>query len=181
MRITVCFAAALVTPLLTAPALADPVTPADGVSRVRPHDARSASLLSQGLQRSRTMRAIVGELQQRDVIVYIQMQPSLRGRLLGKLTWVTGTRRFRYLRIFLNPAESQDVIIATLGHELQHAVEVAHEPSIVSDETLEAHYRTHGIRMTAHDNGWDTELARITGDTVRREIRKKDWGLGIGD
>lgn len=139
------------------------------VPRIRPVERRSANLLLEGLQRSETLRALVDRLEGKDVIVYVEMQPKLKARLAGALTWVTATPKFRYVRISWNPDISTNAAIATLGHELQHALEIAAQPSIVSDSTLEAHYREHGIDMRSH-NGWDTIAARDRGEEVRREI-----------
>lgn len=142
----------------------------NGGPRVRPYDGRSAAFLLEGLRRSATMRTIVDQLEERDLIVYIRMQPSLGRRWAGSLTWVAGTARFRYVQIALNPQLRGVSAIAALGHELHHALEVANEPSIVSPATLNDHYRRHGIMMTAHSNGWDTEAARVAGDDVLREV-----------
>ena len=145
-----------------------PATRAGG-PRVRPDDGRSAALVLEGMERSATMRALIDALEARDVIVYIQMQPMLKGRLAGSVTWVTAAGRYRYIRVSWSPELSTSVAIATLGHELQHALEIANEPSIVSAESLEAFYQSIGISMRMH-NGWDTIAARDRGDKVRREI-----------
>jgi hypothetical protein len=137
--------------------------------RIRPNDFRSAKLLLEGLQRSPTLRSLVDALDGKDVIVYVEMQPRLKARLAGSLTWITGTPKFRYVRISWSPEIGTTAAIATLGHELQHALEVAHEPSIVSASSLEAFYRRHGIDMRSN-NGWDTIAARERGDAVRREL-----------
>ena len=144
--------------------------PAARTARVRAADVRSAQLLVLGLQRSDTIRALVNQLEERDVIVYIEIQPALKRRLAGTLTWLTATAAHRYVRISINPELSTDLAISTLGHELQHAVEVAHAPQIVSNRTLEHFYREHGENSRYERNGWDTEAARVAGDDVRREL-----------
>ena len=138
--------------------------------RVRSADVRAAALLVQGLERSATMRALVNQLEQRDVIVYIAMQPALRQRLAGTMAWVTATRAHRYVRISINPELSTDLAISTIGHELQHALEVANAPQIMSEPTLAAFYRLHGHSSNARINGWDTEAAQVAGVDVRREL-----------
>lgn len=173
-------AISLVLFLVPAPAAAQPFAsetrpaPVAGGPRVRPYDSRSAATLLQGLERSATMRAIVEAIEQRDVIVYLQMQPALKRGIAGTLTWLTAGGGFRYVRISLNPEVMADLAIATLAHELQHALEVAQEPSIVSAATLEAHYRTHGISVSSHIDGWDTQAARTTGQEVRKELLRAD-------
>jgi hypothetical protein len=138
--------------------------------RVRPYDGRSAALLLEGLERSATMRAIVDRLEQRDVIVYVQMQPALRKRLAGTMTWLAATESHRYVRISLNPELMHESLIAALGHELQHALEVAESPSVVDTASLQAYYEQHGMSTATHINGWDSMAARVVGDDVRREL-----------
>ena len=138
--------------------------------RVRAADARTAVLLMQGLARSATIRGLVNQLEQREVIVYLEMQPGLKKRLAGTLTWLSSTRAHRYVRISINPELSTDTAIATLGHELQHALEVANAPQIVSHQTLESFYRSHGESSRTQVNGWDTEAARVAGEDVRKEL-----------
>jgi hypothetical protein len=166
LRIAIVWLALLAAPASTQAA---PNAVVPGGPRLRPDDSRSAAVVIEGLERSTTLRSLVDQLEARNVIVYVQVQPSLKGRLAGSLTWITAAGRYRYVRVSWSPELSMSLAIATLGHELQHAVEVANEPSIVSAETLEAYYRRHGISMRTH-NGWDTLAARDRGDDVRREI-----------
>jgi hypothetical protein len=166
--------ALLAVPIIAAaeperPAAFDPAT-WNGGPRVRPADARSAAIVLEGLRRSETFRAIVEALEQHDVIVYVQIQQALKGRLAGALTWLCATQRFRYVRVGLSPGLISEVAISTLGHELQHALEIASQPSVVDVKSLTAHYRQIGISMHFHDNGWDTEAARQIGDEVRRDL-----------
>ena len=160
------FAALTSTAHVTPTAAATP----SNLPRVRPYDGRAGALLLQGLSRSVTLREIVDELEASDVIVYIEMQPALKKKLAGTLTWLGTTETLRYVRVSLNPGMPPDTIIATLGHELQHALEVARAGSIVDASTLEAYYRANGVGTSAHNGGWDTVAAQTTGDNVRREI-----------
>jgi hypothetical protein len=138
--------------------------------RVRPYDGRAAQLLLEGLERSVTLRAIVDRLEQLEVIVYLEMQPALRKKLAGMLTFLTATASSRYVRVSLNPEYPRDTLIATLGHELQHALEVAEAPSVVDAASLQAYYEKHGLSTPRHANGWDSLAARVIGDEVRREL-----------
>lgn len=139
-------------------------------ARVRAADARSATLLMQGLERSATIRAFINRVERGDVIVYVEMQPALRKRLAGTLTWVTKTQDHRYVRVSISPELSTDMAIATLGHELQHALEVVNAPEIVCERTLAKFYSQHRDSNQVHATGWDTEAARVAGEDVRREL-----------
>jgi hypothetical protein len=137
---------------------------------VRAADQRTAALLTLGLERSETIRALVSKLERRDVIVYIEMQPLLKKRVAGMLTWIAATAQHRYVRVSINPELSTDMAISTLGHELQHALEIASASDVVSEKTMEKFYRAHGESTRAQASGWDTEAARAAGQDVRREL-----------
>jgi hypothetical protein len=138
--------------------------------RVRPHDRLSATVLLEGINRSATVRLLVDRLEALNVIVYIEMQHGIRNSLAGRMVWMTATQFARFVRISLNPELSSDLLIAALGHELQHALEVAMSPSIVDEPSLELYYRKNGMSMRSHVSGWDTQAARDVGDLVRREL-----------
>jgi hypothetical protein len=155
----------------TGSAAADPATDALARSpRVRAGDSRSALLLTNGLERSDTFRSIVQQLEERDVIVYIEIEPALHRRLAGKMTWVGASSTHRYVRVSLNPELPTDLAISTLGHELRHALEVATAPQVVSARTLEDFYARNGTGTRGQVNSWDTLAARDAGDEVRREL-----------
>ena len=62
--------------------------------------------------------------------------------------------------------------MATLGHELFHAIEIAEEPSVVNAETLAAFYSRIGIK-TGDSGGWqtfETEAAAAAGLRARRQL-----------
>lgn len=141
-----------------------------GGPRVRPHDKRSAALLVEGLRLSATIRHLFDQLEHRQVVVYVQIENRLKGRLAGSLTWIAGTRHVRYVRVSINPDLRGAAAVAALGHELQHAIEVANEPSIVDDKSLNAFYREHGISTSVHRNNWDTEAAQLVAREIRRDL-----------
>jgi len=151
-------------------AAAEDDAPPASSPRVRPNDARSATVLLQAIQRSATVRLMVDRLEAQDVIAYVEMQPTLRRQLAGRMVFLGATQSFRYVRISLNPELGTDALVSVLGHELQHALEVASSPSIVDESSLEAYYRKHGISVRAHSSGWDTQAARDAGDLVRKEL-----------
>jgi hypothetical protein len=169
--VTLIVLVACVAPLSSAAKGLDaPTAATDAGPRVRPVDSRAAAVLLEGIARSATVRSLVDRLEELNVIVYLESQPGLRRGLAGTLTFMTTTPTFRYVRISLSPMLSADMLISVLGHELQHALEVAQARSIVSDSSLEAYYRRHGIAMKSHTSGWDTFAARDAGELVRREI-----------
>ena len=68
-------------------------------------------------------------------------------------------------------------LIATIGHELQHATEIGNAPSVVSRETLSRLYRTVGSENYARSDEWETAAAQRAGDLVRRELASPVVGV----
>lgn len=168
LRVLVAF----ITIVVPAHTLAAPtVAPDESGPRIRPYDGRVAAALVDGLRRSPTLRAMVDQIEQGDVIVYLESRASLRKEHLGGLlTWLTATPAFRYVRVSINPELPRNSAIATIGHELQHVLEVVSDPSIIDSTSMEAFYQRNGISMRRSTNGWDSLRARDAGDEVRRDL-----------
>lgn len=143
----------------------------EGGPRVRPQDDRTAALLEAGLLRSATLRDLVARVEQSDVFVFIGMNPFARASVSGAMSWMTMAGGYRYLRVGLNPTSPNDQTIATLGHELRHAIEVIDDATVTDQASLVALYRRIGAASRAVPVlGWETEAARETGFQVRREL-----------
>ena len=114
-----------------APAPSSPISPAHYLllnapdRRVRAPDARVHSLLAEGLHRSRTFAALITALNRTDVIVYIESVMTLPKDTMGRLTMMPRGGEFRYLRVQIRADLSRREAIALIGHELQHALEIA--------------------------------------------------------
>lgn len=139
--------------------------------RIRPQDARAASLLAAGAARSAAFRGLVERIEANRVIVYAGITPLLKSSLAGRLMWMARTAHLRYVRIEISASLSPNQIIATLAHELQHVVEVIDEPAVVDEPSLVELYRRIGLpsRATA-SAGWETLAAQEAGHRVRREL-----------
>jgi hypothetical protein len=157
----------------TTAALAAPDPPVwwrDGGPRVRPFDARVATLLRSGLDRSPTLRALVDRVEDANVIVYLELHPKLQGKLAGCLTWVAGTEKYRYLRASINPGLAPDQQIAAIAHELQHVVEIIDHPEVDRENAMTGLYRRIGEQRRTGPSAWDTAEAREVGTLVSREL-----------
>jgi hypothetical protein len=152
----------------------DSTTPDNRQTRVRSHDARVLDALVAGAAGSAAFREVLARVEAGDVIVYIEMQPRLRGKLAGVMTWVAATTQARYVRVALNPEFSGARLVAVLAHELEHVAEIGAAPSVVSERTLSAFYREVGSRRSGDTEAWDTEAARLTGEVVRKELAAGD-------
>ena len=128
------------------------------------------ALLAEGMAHSPSFQRLVTRLEQSDVIVYIDVRPDMRPSVGGSLRFLAESATDRFLRIQLNRAVSRLWLVALLGHELQHAVEVADAPAIHSPGDLRLLYRQIGVRTGA--DTYDSVAARQVGYTVRDEIAK---------
>lgn len=140
-------------------------------ARVRPQDPRLVALLRQGVERSPTLRALVDRIEASNVFVYIALSPLMKANLSGKLTWMTRTGNYRYLRATINTEQNSDQMIATLAHELQHAVEVIEDELVSDQRSLQELYKRIGRpSVSGIAAGWETDAAQQTGLRVRKEL-----------
>ena len=140
-------------------------------ARIRPQDPRLTDLLRDGVARSATFRSLVTRIEAGNVFVYLSLSPVMKSTLAGKLTWITNAGKFRYLRATINTEQSFDQMIATLAHELQHAVEVSADSSVTDQRSLQELYKRIGRpSFGGIIAGWETEAAQQTGLQVRREL-----------
>jgi len=158
---------------VVAPAAALAQTPAAGSGsdpypRVRPTGPRAAYTLGRGLERCPTIRALVAALQKSDLIVYIAVRPRTVGPA-ASIAFLSASSVSRFLRVTLRNDLSTPQMISLLGHELQHALEVARAPAIRDRQSLDAHYRCTGLD-TSNPNAFDTEEALQVGARVRQEL-----------
>jgi hypothetical protein len=143
----------------------------EGGPRIRPQDPRSIQLLKNGIARSSTFRALVDRIEASNVFVYVTVTPFIKSSLAGQLTWMTQAGPYRYLRATLSAEQTSDQQIASLAHELQHAVEVVEDILVKDEKTLIALYKRIGQpSRAAVASGWETVAAQETGYRVRREL-----------
>ena len=140
-------------------------------ARIRPQDPRLTELLRDGFARSASFRALVNRIEASNLFVYVSMSPVMKANLAGKLTWITRAGDFRYVRATINTEQSVDSMIATLAHELHHAVEVLEDDNVSDQRSLQELYKRIGrpshMGPTA---SWETVAAQEAGFRVRREL-----------
>jgi hypothetical protein len=139
--------------------------------RVRAKDTRVSAALLDGIRRSRTFADLVAALERSDVIAYIELAPNLPTTTQGRLALVSKSRDHRYVRIQVQAFLALDHTISIIGHELQHALEIAGAPNVYDESTMRKFYERIGVGRTDM-HGFDTEAARVAGDQVRLELRR---------
>src|SRR5262245_30520108 len=142
-----------------------------GEVRLRPQDPRLELVLNEGSARSVTFKALVDRIERSNVIVYVALNPNMKSSLSGMLTWMTRAGDYRYVRASISTDLPFDQMIATVAHELQHAVEVVDDPSVIDEKSLVGLYRRIGHQNSAAAPArWETQAAQDAGYRVRKEL-----------
>jgi hypothetical protein len=138
---------------------------------VRTAEPVIASALTMAASHSPTFQALLDRLRASDLIVYVRTRYELPQAMHGQLTFVgTGGQR-RYLLVNVAWGLMDDYLIATLAHELQHAVEVAERPDIVDSASLGRAYESFGMqKMHRIGKAFETQRAIDTGKQVLAEF-----------
>jgi hypothetical protein len=160
--------ALLCTTLATA---SDPPSPLSAPDRrVRSTDRRIVELLHRGVERSKTFAELVTALNTTDVIVYIERVSTLPTTLAGRLLLLPMAGNQRYLRIQVRGDLSPVELIALIGHELRHALEIAEHPGVRDESAMLTLYQQIGHPSTGALHTYDTQAAQTAGRQVRLEL-----------
>jgi hypothetical protein len=144
--------------------------PAPSVPHIRAADPRLRVLLTEAMEVSPMVHALVERIASSNVIVYVACEVEPHVRLPGRLNFVTAAGGLRYVVIRLKPRQRHKAI-AVLAHELQHAAEIADNASIVDEASLAREYERVGYRShSAHGVAFDTKAAVETGRRVAEEL-----------
>lgn len=128
------------------------------------------ALIRDGVRRSQTFAKIVERINASDVVVYVSRAQRLPSGLDGRLTFMTSAGGIRYLHAQVIGGLGPDDTLAILGHELQHALEVATHPEVRDPASLGVLYERIGEKQHV-PNRFDTVAARRTGFRVRQELQ----------
>lgn len=141
-------------------------------SNVRASDNELVALLSDGVKKSATLRALTERLSKSDVIVYVRPDVLSRNANQGHLSFLSSSGGYRYVVVHLPVGQSKQQQIAMLGHELQHAVVIADAPSVTDSDTLRKEFERIG-KVTMAANGRDFSFdSQAAGDARQRILRE---------
>ena len=162
-------AASLLGLLLGVPAAATADPSTDPTRHVRGVTVEINRLIHDGIKRSPTLAALVTALNKTDVIVHVEEVQHLPPRTEGRLIFTTAAGDVRYLRVQIQRGMGPSDVISILGHELQHAMEVAEHRNVRDTAGFIALYERIGEK--GHRNQYDTAAARLAGWKVRNELQ----------
>jgi hypothetical protein len=134
---------------------------------VRSMDPRVQSWLELGGSESPTFRELLARLGASDLIVHVQVVDHLS--VSGQTYFVASAASVRYVRVEVMASRDAREMVALLGHELQHAVEIADAPRIRDRQSLALFYRMMSDNPSSIEV-LDSAEARVMEERVRREI-----------
>jgi len=140
----------------------------DPARHVRTFDPKLSALLAEGTRRSPLLRTLVDRLNRSTVFVYIE-GALLPRQLSGRLTFVGGKQPWRYLRVEIECRQPTASQVAALGHELQHAIEIADQTAAIDPGSIRALYKTIGFAVDDSGRRFESNAARAAGNRVRSE------------
>jgi len=146
------------------------VQPQQDGTHVRTMNSHVQTIIAEGMARSSSFRDLVAQIDASDVIVYAELQCTMSERLFGHLTFMSAAGGRRFVMIRISCALTSPAQVAALGHELQHAVEIAHAPSVIDETSLAAEYRRIGFPARAVSRGFDSRAAIETGQRIWTEL-----------
>ena len=143
-------------------------------SRLRAANPGAEALIAAAVARSATFKRLVADLEASDLIVYVAQGDALRPDVHGALRFMgIGAGPDRFLRIDVRPGDpgsptSLILGIATLAHELTHALEVAAARHVVDEASFARFFRA--VAHEVRDAVVDTRTAREIGQRVHFEL-----------
>jgi len=158
---------------LTAESIVEPVPQC---CQVRTTDPLISAAVATGLRDSATFRDLVDRINVSDVVVYVAAAPvDMPSGLDGRLTFVCAAGGFRYVLVRVNSQLPSLHLVSLLGHELQHAREIADSGWIVDSPSMAREYaRSLGYRngRNGAQRTFDSAAAVRAGEQVLRELIK---------
>jgi hypothetical protein len=136
----------------------------------RPVDAWADAVFTLARQRSALVRAMVSELDEANVIVHIESSRLLPFGIGGVTRFVTSQGGYRYIRITLSVWLTPSDRVAILGHELQHAIELAHADA-TDTAALRRLFTSEGAYAVRTDDYFETREAVRVEKRIRRELK----------
>ncbi len=140
---------------------------ASPIPRVRSTNPAIAAALVTGQERSQTFRSLVRTIEATDGIVYVEHGRCGHGVRACLSLSVASGGGYRLLRVLVDEAADLVSLIAVIGHELRHAIEVLSEPSV---KNFSAAYQYYQREAPTLRGVFETSAAVAAGAAVEREL-----------
>jgi hypothetical protein len=139
------------------------------IARVRSTDPSLAALIDRAATQSATFQRLLVTIQRTNGMV--QIEPGVCGHSVRACLrmWMGAAASYRFLRVAIDrrKGDSDVDVMASMGHELQHAVEALSEAGITNGPRLYSFFQR--FAPTEGDR-FETTAAIHVGDAVRNEL-----------
>jgi hypothetical protein len=135
--------------------------------RVRSSHPYIRAMIDEAMSRSPTFSRLVGAIEATDGILYVEQgdcHHSVRACLIPAATLASD---FRILRVLVDSRKPDWEVMSSIGHELQHALEVLSDRGLT---TAEAIYLFYSRQHATIGDTFETGEAVRAGDAVRGEV-----------
>ena len=145
------------------------------LARVRSEDSQIAAVIRRASERSTTFHRLITAIDRTDGLVYVENGKCGHGVRACLVLAVQMASGFRLLHIRVEPRQRNCVLMASIGHELQHAIELLRAPHVTSGAAAYLFYDRIAGQGRGADRGWfETEAADRTGLDIRYEACKAE-------
>ena len=139
-------------------------------ARVRGVSPRVVGVINEAAAESETFRGLVDQIGATDGIVYVAEGTCGHGVRACLLNTMTMMGPNRVLRILVDPRKTDREFVGSVGHELQHAVEVFSNPTVRTRSAMVLLFHKPGTEFTGL---FETDAAILAGLAVRGELQAR--------
>ena len=112
---------------------------------VRSGEARILETLREGVRESETFKTLIERVNQTDTIVYVEHGICAFGHFQACLPHsIAAVGRTRYVRVIISERAVGAPELALIAHELQHALEIATDPTVRTADDITRLFRRLG-------------------------------------
>ncbi len=149
-----------------------PATAADGarLPRVRSDIPSTAAAIREATERSAIFRRLTETLDGTDGLVYVERGQCGHGVQACLALSVKVAGPHRVLRILVCPRKTKCELVASIGHELQHAVEVLSDPAITTNPAIFFFFHRRG---SFEEGRFQTSAAIQAGLDVKADMQRQ--------
>jgi hypothetical protein len=140
------------------------------ISRIRTADPDIARAIARAAEWSQTFRRLVEAIERTDGLVWVSRARCRHGASACLLTYLIVSGPNRLLHIHVDPRRSDDELMESIGHELQHAVEVLGSSAKSTAEMFNFFEYSPGVYRVG--DRFETREAVEAGLSVGREIAR---------
>jgi hypothetical protein len=139
-------------------------------ARVRTQDLDLSALIRQATDRSPTFRGLVDAIQASDGIVYVQRDRCRHYVRSCLVLWMGLAGPYRVLRVNVAGSKNDIETMASIAHELRHALEVLSEPGVRSSEGM---YQLYTRNHARRGETFETAAAIDAENAVYKELKRR--------